>query len=76
MYHPLACNLLVLWQYLKIHGVLQVDVWDHARSEPVSTFQWGAESALSVRFNPVSACPHGHAACKRLGQVLALSHPC
>ncbi|KAK9844406.1 hypothetical protein WJX74_002087 [Apatococcus lobatus] len=31
----------------------QVDVWDHARSEPMSTFRWGAESALSVRFNPV-----------------------
>ena len=32
---------------------VQVDVWDHARSQPISSFQWGAESALSARFNPV-----------------------
>ena len=32
-----------------------VDIWDHSRSEPVSTFSWGCDSVLSVRFNPVSA---------------------
>lgn len=30
-----------------------VDIWDHARSEPINTFTWGADSILSVRFNPV-----------------------
>ncbi|EIE25085.1 WD40 repeat-like protein [Coccomyxa subellipsoidea C-169] len=30
----------------------QVDVWDHERSEPVSTFSWGSDSVTSVRFNP------------------------
>ena len=32
----------------------QVDIWDHERSEPVSSFTWGADSVMSVRFNPVS----------------------
>lgn len=32
-----------------------VDIWDHERSEPVSTFEWGADSVTSVRFNPVSS---------------------
>ena len=31
-----------------------VDIWDHSRSEPISTYSWGADSVLSVRFNPVS----------------------
>lgn len=30
-----------------------VELWDHDRTEPVSTFSWGADSTLSVRFNPV-----------------------
>ncbi|KAF9611578.1 hypothetical protein IFM89_033582 [Coptis chinensis] len=30
----------------------QVDIWDHNRSEPVSTFQWGNDTFTSVRFNP------------------------
>ena len=29
-----------------------MDLWDHARSEPVSTFQWGSDTVVSVRFNP------------------------
>jgi WD repeat and SOF domain-containing protein 1 len=29
-----------------------VDLWDHARSEPVSSFSWGADSVTSARFNP------------------------
>jgi hypothetical protein len=31
-----------------------VDVWDHQRSEPVTSLTWGADSMHSVRFNPVS----------------------
>jgi WD repeat and SOF domain-containing protein 1 len=31
-----------------------VEVWSHERSEPVNTFTWGADSVLSVKFNPVS----------------------
>jgi WD repeat and SOF domain-containing protein 1 len=30
-----------------------VEVWTHERSEPVNTFTWGADSVLSVKFNPV-----------------------
>jgi WD repeat and SOF domain-containing protein 1 len=30
-----------------------VEVWSHERSEPVNTFTWGADSVLSVKFNPV-----------------------
>ncbi|CAM6094942.1 unnamed protein product [Calypogeia fissa] len=33
-------------------GGAQVDIWDHNRSEPVSTFSWGADTVVSVRFNP------------------------
>lgn len=29
-----------------------VELWDHARSEPVSTFSWGSDTVVSVRFNP------------------------
>ena len=32
---------------------LQIDVWDLARSEPVTTFQWGVDTVQTVRFNPV-----------------------
>lgn len=30
----------------------QVDIWDHSRSEPVSSFEWGKDTVVSVRFNP------------------------
>ncbi|XP_072966176.1 uncharacterized protein [Typha angustifolia] len=30
----------------------QVDIWDHNRSEPVNTFEWGKDTVISVRFNP------------------------
>lgn len=30
----------------------QVDIWDHNRSEPVSSFEWGNDTVVSVRFNP------------------------
>lgn len=29
-----------------------VDIWDHSRSEPVQQFSWGADTVISVRFNP------------------------
>jgi WD repeat and SOF domain-containing protein 1 len=32
---------------------VDVQVWDHQRSEPIHTLTWGSESVLSVRFNPV-----------------------
>ncbi|PWA84892.1 nucleotide binding,protein binding protein [Artemisia annua] len=33
-------------------GGSQVDIWDHSRSQPVNTFEWGSSSVFSVRFNP------------------------
>lgn len=30
----------------------QVDVWNHNRSEPISSFEWGVDTSISVRFNP------------------------
>ncbi|KAK6919116.1 Sof1-like protein [Dillenia turbinata] len=30
----------------------QVDIWDHNRSQPVITFEWGNATSISVRFNP------------------------
>ncbi|MED6158560.1 hypothetical protein PIB30_033779 [Stylosanthes scabra] len=30
----------------------QVDIWNHNRSEPINSFQWGSDSVISVRFNP------------------------
>ncbi|XP_027341364.1 DDB1- and CUL4-associated factor 13 [Abrus precatorius] len=30
----------------------QVDIWNHNRSQPVNTFEWGTDTAISVRFNP------------------------
>eukprot|EP00882_Tetradesmus_deserticola_P008927 GHRQ01009417.1.p1 GENE.GHRQ01009417.1~~GHRQ01009417.1.p1 ORF type:complete len:450 (+),score=192.11 GHRQ01009417.1:122-1471(+) len=32
-----------------------VEVWSHERSEPVNTFSWGADSVLSVKFNPAES---------------------
>jgi len=29
-----------------------VDVWDHERSEPIQTFEWGADNVINVKFNP------------------------
>lgn len=29
-----------------------VDVWDYNRSEPVHTYEWGADTVTTVRFNP------------------------
>jgi len=44
----------------------QVDIWDHERSEPVNSFTWGADSIMSVRFNPVSFFADAAAALKTL----------
>lgn len=30
----------------------QVDIWDHDRSQPVNSFEWGIDTVISVRFNP------------------------
>ena len=30
---------------------LQLDIWDHGRSEPVASFSWGADTLTAVRFN-------------------------
>ncbi|KAG5553520.1 hypothetical protein RHGRI_011408 [Rhododendron griersonianum] len=30
----------------------QVEIWDHNRSQPVNSFEWGKDTVISVRFNP------------------------
>ncbi|KAJ7948356.1 DDB1- and CUL4-associated factor 13 [Quillaja saponaria] len=30
----------------------QVDIWNHNRSHPLNSFEWGADTVISVRFNP------------------------
>lgn len=30
----------------------RLDVWDHNRSQPVNSFEWGVDTVVSVRFNP------------------------
>ncbi|KAI3887728.1 hypothetical protein MKX03_018575 [Papaver bracteatum] len=30
----------------------QVDIWDHHRSEPIRSFEWGKDTVISLRFNP------------------------
>jgi len=32
---------------------VQVDLWDHNRADPIHSFQWGADSVMSVKFNPI-----------------------
>lgn len=29
-----------------------VEIWDHSRAEPTQTYEWGADTVTSVRFNP------------------------
>ncbi len=31
----------------------QVDIWDHDRADPVHSFQWGADTVHTVKFNPI-----------------------
>ncbi|XP_039115534.1 DDB1- and CUL4-associated factor 13 [Dioscorea cayenensis subsp. rotundata] len=33
-------------------GGAQVDIWDHNRSNPVNSFEWGTATIVSLRFNP------------------------
>ncbi|KAG5052998.1 hypothetical protein JHK87_005196 [Glycine soja] len=30
----------------------QVDIWNHNRSQPINSFEWGSDTVISVRFNP------------------------
>ena len=34
---------------------MQVDIWDHERSEPISELSWGSDTVTAVRFNPAEA---------------------
>ena len=34
-----------------------VQLWDTSRSEPVQSFEWGADSVTRVRFNPADGWP-------------------
>lgn len=34
----------------------EVNVWNHARSEPIHTYSWGCDSVTSVKFNPAEQC--------------------
>lgn len=36
-------------------GAVQVDIWDHERSEPVTELSWGSDTVTAVRFNPAEA---------------------
>jgi WD repeat and SOF domain-containing protein 1 len=41
------------WQRMQfVTAGAAVDLWDHTRSEPVSTFSWGSDTVTSARFNP------------------------
>jgi DDB1- and CUL4-associated factor 13 len=41
------------WQRLQfVTAGAAVDLWDHSRSEPISTFSWGSDTVTSARFNP------------------------
>lgn len=33
-----------------------VNIWDNSRDSPLHTYKWGADSVLSVKFNPAEAC--------------------
>ncbi|GLT27509.1 hypothetical protein SLA2020_025000 [Shorea laevis] len=33
-------------------GGAQVDIWNHNRSQPMNSFEWGTDTSISVRFNP------------------------
>ena len=46
---------------LFVTGGSLVQVWSASRSHPVSTFDWGLDSVIKVRFNPseVRPCSQG-----------------
>ncbi|CEM15727.1 unnamed protein product [Vitrella brassicaformis CCMP3155] len=33
-----------------------VDIWDHHRSAPIQSFEWGCDSVICARFNPAEPC--------------------
>eukprot|EP01034_Spumella_vulgaris_P040678 gene40678-50330_t len=33
-----------------------VQIWDNSRATPLHSYKWGADSILSVKFNPAEAC--------------------
>ena len=33
-----------------------VNIWDSTRDTALHTYKWGADSVLSVKFNPAEAC--------------------
>lgn len=37
-------------------GGESVQIWDNTRAAPLHSYKWGADSILSVRFNPAEAC--------------------
>jgi WD repeat and SOF domain-containing protein 1 len=34
----------------------ELEIWAHERSEPIHKYAWGADSILSVKFNPAEPC--------------------
>lgn len=38
-----------------VTGGQVVSIWDEARAQPIHSYQWGADSILSVKFNPAEA---------------------
>lgn len=33
-----------------------VSLWDSSRSDPIHSYKWGADSVISVKFNPAESC--------------------
>lgn len=33
-----------------------LDVWDHNRSQPINSFEWGSEMVYTAKFNPAEPC--------------------
>ena len=53
MYFPIGPKIKEKYkQKVKPTVCLQLDLWDHSRSEPISSFSWGADTLIAVRFNP------------------------
>ncbi|KAL5989476.1 hypothetical protein ACLOJK_010368 [Asimina triloba] len=51
MIHPRAVDHQLDGKLFATAGA-QVDIWDRNRSQPVNSFEWGKDTAISVRFNP------------------------
>lgn len=45
-------NAILKAASLRALFVVQLDIWEHSRSEPVNSFQWGSDTITAVRFNP------------------------